>query len=60
MANLYSQMYVQIVFAVLGRVNIVSETHRIFGVAKYILNHTEHHKKRTFREAYLAIRLSLM
>ncbi len=28
MANTYSQMYVQIVFAVLGRANVISETHR--------------------------------
>jgi putative transposase len=135
MANTYSQMYIQIVFSVLGRANVIKEIHRselekyicgiitnnkckplalfcnpdhvhiliglhptisvsdltrdikagsskfinqkkwimgkfewqdgfgsftysrsqIDDVSKYILNQTEHHKKRTFREEYLSI-----
>ena len=35
MANTYSQMYVQIVFAVLGRANVIKEIHRI-ELEKYI------------------------
>lgn len=35
MANTYSQMYVQIEFAVLGRGNVIGEIHRI-EVEKYI------------------------
>ena len=35
MANTYSQMYVQVVFAVLGRANVIKEIHRI-ELEKYI------------------------
>lgn len=35
MANTYSQMYVQIIFAVLGRANVIQEIHRI-ELEKYI------------------------
>ncbi len=35
MANTYSQMYLQIVFAVLGRPNVIREIHRI-EIEKYI------------------------
>jgi len=35
MANTYSQMYVQVVFAVLGRTNVIKEIHRI-ELEKYI------------------------
>lgn len=35
MANTYTQMYVQIVFAVLGRANVIKEVHRI-ELEKYI------------------------
>jgi putative transposase len=35
MANTYSQMYVQIIFAVLGRPNVIKEIHRI-ELEKYI------------------------
>lgn len=35
MANTYTQMYVQIIFAVLGRANVVKETHR-HELEKYI------------------------
>jgi hypothetical protein len=66
MANTYSQMYVQIVFAFLGRANVITEIYRtelekyICGiitddVSKYVLNQKDHHKKRTFKEEYLSI-----
>ena len=68
MPNTYTQIYIQIVFAVEGRQNLITKQHQedlhkyitfsysrsqIDSVTKYILNQEEHHLKRTFREEYL-------
>lgn len=57
MANTYTQIYIQIVFAVKGRQNLIVEKHRdksqIDMVAKYILNQPKHHKKTTFKDEYI-------
>jgi len=69
MANTYTQIHIQIVFAVQGKLSLISEKHRptvekyICGIVKtnflnrllFILNQPEHHKKTTFKEEYLKI-----
>ncbi len=69
MPGTFSQIYIQIVFAVKGRENLIGNTwktelqeaygafsysHSHIGkVYDYILNQEKHHQKKTFKEEYM-------
>ena len=54
MANTYTQIYIQFVFAVQNRVSLIQPTWKD-ELYKYIMNQQQHHKKKTFREEYLEL-----
>jgi len=62
MPGTFTQVYIQVVFAVKGRENLIGkqwkdELHKyiagIITVYNYILKQEEHHRKKTFKEEYI-------
>ena len=51
MANTFTQIYIQFVFAVQDRTSLI----HFDSVVKYIMNPETHHKKKTFREEYIEL-----
>ena len=58
MAGTFSQIYIQVVFAVQGRETLLQKPWReeVLGqVYQYILNQEKHHLQKTFKEEYLEL-----